>query len=582
MTSRPENGILGLTPSQLAVFGGITLAASLGINEILKKQTKPKKENGASNSKKEENIQDTEGDDDLGGVPRLTRKNTVDLDREARNYRVKLEATFAHRNELLEELKFLEGPTSEIQKIPHLATLLEVYDFPKILSPLLGDSKYRSVFGGEGFLPEESFVCSNSYVLSHAVFGPKNPIQSTKKYLKAGPRNHIFFNPDEVRACIVTCGGLCPGLNVVIRELFNSLWYNYKVRSISGIRFGYKGFYTYDWVEMSPGSVKNIHNLGGTVLGSSRGGFDIDKIMNQILEKGINQIYCIGGDGTHRGIYELYKAVAERKLKISVVGIPKTIDNDILVIDKSFGVDTAVEEATKAIDSAHVEATAAENGIGLVKLMGRSAGFIAMYAALANRDVDICLIPEFPFEMDGPDGLLSYVKRRVKSKGYCVIVAAEGAGFSIRDADLSSEGVDASGNPKLPDVGKYLKDRITESFKQAKMELTLKYIDPTYMIRTVPANAFDKQVCGTLAQNAVHGAMSGWTGFTVGTVCERTCYIPLTDITSGKRTIPPMDRGWQRLLAFTGQPSFLNDPEILATCKVERKPTGIDEKDKHD
>lgn len=475
-------------------------------------------------------------------------------------------------------MKFLDSDTCDIEKIPHLAVTLQLCgEFPSIVTPLVGDSKYRSVYGGEGFLPEEAFVSENTFVLSRAEVGPKHPITDSKKLLRAGPRKFIYFRPSEVRACIVTCGGLCPGTNVVIREIFNTLYYNYKVKSIFGIRYGFKGFYTYEWLELKPENVKRIHNWGGTILGSSRGGFDAEKIVESIVLNDINQVYCIGGDGTHRGILNLFQEFTRKKLNVSIVGIPKTIDNDIAIIDKSFGFETAVEEAQRAIQSADIEANSAEHGIGLVKLMGRQAGFIAMNASLASRDVNICLVPEFPFELNGPRGLFAFISRRLRVKNHCVMVVAEGAGSAILDAKLENKGHDASGNVKFADVGVFIKEKLTDFLKQQGLDFSLKYIDPTYMIRTVPANSFDKQICSQLAQNAVHGAMAGWTGFTVGTVNNRTCWIPLTEIVNPPSSVKirPDDRAWQRLLASTGQPSFINLEEDL--CKDDETCVSVDD-----
>ncbi|KAL4469541.1 hypothetical protein ABPG74_004794 [Tetrahymena malaccensis] len=463
-------------------------------------------------------------------------------------------------NTLMEEVKNLESRTCNILKVPNLIIEVPQDEIPCYLSPLYGENNYREVFGGGGFLPDTAFVYTGSYVLSDAVIGKNQSLDQSKRYVRAGPRKHNYFNPQQVKAAIVTCGGLCPGLNVVIREIFMCLYFNYGVRTIYGIKYGYKGFYQYDWQELTVKDVKEIQRLGGTVLGSSRGGFDKDKIVDNLVKHGITHVYCLGGDGTHRGIQALFNEVRSRKLNISIVGIPKTIDNDIPIIDKSFGFETSVEEAVKAIQSAHVEAHCAEYGVGLVRLMGRYAGFIAMEATNASRDAHVCLVPEFKFNLYGEEGVLEYVYQRLLAKRNCIVVVAEGAGEAVLDAQFSNSGEkDASGNTKLSDIGAFLQKEIVDYGKKKGMEVTLKYINPTYMIRTVPANALDRKMCTQLAQNAVHGAMAGFTGFTVGHVNNRLCYIPLDEICkegSGRR-IKAEDRAWQRLLASTGQPSFL-------------------------
>uniref|UniRef100_A0A7S1XGL7 ATP-dependent 6-phosphofructokinase n=1 Tax=Compsopogon caeruleus TaxID=31354 RepID=A0A7S1XGL7_9RHOD len=383
----------------------------------------------------------------------------------------------------------------------------------------------------------------------------------SREFLRCGPRERIAFHPFVVKAAIVTCGGLCPGLNTVIRELFNTLTQLYGVREVYGIPFGYRGFYAtnFSHIKLTEERVDQIHHFGGTILGSSRGGFDLERIIASIEDFGYNQVYVIGGDGTHRGALKLYEETRRRKRKIAVVGIPKTIDNDISLIDKSFGFDTAVEEAQRAINSAKVEAQSGFNGVGLVKLMGRHSGYIAMFSTLASRDVNICLIPEVPFCLDGPAGVFQYLNSVLEKKGHAVIVVAEGAGMDLISEEQPPQISDASGNPKLPDIGLWLKDKINAFFKKQMMEINLKYIDPTYMIRTVPANASDNLYCGLLGQSAVHGAMAGYTGYTVGLINTHFVMIPMEEIANrGRVSVDVTSRMWNRVIATTGQPAFSN------------------------
>ncbi|XXQ29815.1 Phosphofructokinase domain-containing protein [Plasmodiophora brassicae] len=374
-------------------------------------------------------------------------------------------------------------------------------------------------------------------------------------FVRAGPRSEIVFRPTEVVACIVTCGGLCPGLNDVIHELVEMLHYNYSVDTVYGIRFGYRGFYDPDflpYLRLTPAVTQAFHKTGGTMLGSSRGGFDLDKILNAIKEHDISQIYIIGGDGTHRGATAIYDEVRRRKLKISVVCIPKTIDNDIGIIDRSFGFNTAVEEAQKAIASARVEAACVPKGIGLVKLMGRYAGFIAAHATLASQEVDLCLIAEIPIQLEGDQGILSHIKRAIEKNGHCTIVLAEGAGGNLLQ---KSDVRDASGNYIPEDIGVYLKKVLKDHFRSIGTEVSIKYNDPSYMIRSVPANASDAIYCMILAQNAVHGAMAGYTGFTSGLVNNRTVLLPINLVTESSPTfLNPNGHTWERVVRTTHQP----------------------------
>ncbi|XP_078149862.1 ATP-dependent 6-phosphofructokinase 6-like [Carex rostrata] len=434
-----------------------------------------------------------------------------------------------------------------LEDVPHFSDYIpDLHSHP---NPLQDNPAYSVV--------KQYFVDVDDTVAQKIVV-QKNSKKGTH-FRRAGPRQKVYFESDEVKACIVTCGGLCPGLNTVVRELVCALYSIYGVTKILGIKGGYKGFYSCNTIELTPKLVNDIHKRGGTILGTSRGGHDTVKIVDAIQDRGINQVYIIGGDGTQKGASIIYEEIQRRGLKVAVVGIPKTIDNDIEVIDKSFGFDTAVEEAQKAIYAAHVEAESHENGIGLVKLMGRNSGFIAMYATLASRDVDCCLIPESPFYLEGEGGLLEFIEKRLKENGHMVIVAAEGAGQDLIADSLRNTDHDASGNKVLLDVGLWLSQKIKEHFSGKKrMRVNLKYIDPTYMIRAVPSNASDNIYSTLLAQSAVHGAMAGYTGFTVGPVNGRHAYIPYYRITEKQKKVVITDRMWARLLSSTNQPSFLS------------------------
>ncbi|CAH9116742.1 unnamed protein product [Cuscuta europaea] len=333
----------------------------------------------------------------------------------------------------------------------------------------------------------------------------------------------------------------------------------YGVEDVLGIQGGYRGFYSKNTIKLTPKVVNAIHKSGGTFLQTSRGGHDTNKIVDNIQDRGINQVYIIGGDGTQRGAAAIYKEVEKRGLKVAVVGIPKTIDNDIAVIDKSFGFDTAVEEAQRAINAAHVEVESVENGVGIVKLMGRYSGSIAMHATLASRDVDCCLIPESPFYLEGRGGLFEFIEARLRENGHIVIVLAEGAGQDyVAQSMHAADERDASGNRLLLDSGLWLTQKTKDHFTTAlNMAINMKYIDPTYMIRAIPSNGSDNIYCTLLAQSAIHGAMAGYTGFTVGPVNGRHAYIPISQVTETQNTVKLTDRMWARVLASTNQPSFI-------------------------
>ncbi|PSS20831.1 ATP-dependent 6-phosphofructokinase [Actinidia chinensis var. chinensis] len=449
-----------------------------------------------------------------------------------------------------------------LEDVPHLTDY--VADLPTYPNPLQDNPSYSVV--------KQYFVNVDDTVAQKIVVHKSSP--RGRHFRRAGPRQKVYFESDEVHACIVTCGGLCPGLNTVIREIVCGLYHMYGVKKVLGIDGGYRGFYSRNTITLTPKVVNDIHKRGGTVLGTSRGGHNTAKIVDSIQDRGINQVYIIGGDGTQRGASVIYEEIRRRGLKVAVAGIPKTIDNDIPVIDKSFGFDTAVEEAQRAINAAHVESESIENGIGLVKLMGRDSGFIAMHATLASRDVDCCLIPESPFYLEGPGGLFEYIEKRLKENGHMVIVIAEGAGQELLSESLhSSNQKDPSGNKLLQDVGLWISQRIKDHFsRQKKMSINLKYIDPTYMIRAVPSNASDNVYCTLLAQSAVHGAMAGYTGFTVAPVNGRHSYIPFYRIIERQNKVVITDRMWARLLSSTNQPSFMTAKDVIEYTREEEPP----------
>ncbi|PXF40573.1 ATP-dependent 6-phosphofructokinase 7 [Gracilariopsis chorda] len=404
-----------------------------------------------------------------------------------------------------------------------------------------------------------SFVGSRETILVDIISDAENTTMS-RELVRAGPRKELAFHPsNQARPCIVTCGGLCPGLNSVIRELVMTLKKMYRVSRVDGIPFGYRGFYSTHMTiaELTEERVCDIHHEGGSIIGSSRGGHDTKRICDSIVAMGYNQIFIIGGDGTHRGAVKIFEELKRRRVMASVVGIPKTIDNDIALIDKSFGFDTAVEEAQRSIKCAKIEAKSAINGIGLVKLMGRHSGQIAMFATLASRDVDCCLIPEVHFELDGKAGLFQYIEDTLRRKGHMVIVVAEGAGLELIEREIESSDFDESGNKKLSDVGLWLKTHIVSDFRMRGREINLKLIDPTYEIRSVPANASDNLHCSLLAQSAVHGAMHGFSGFSVGMINTHFVLIPMEEICRRGRTkVDVKSRMWHRVIATTMQPSL--------------------------
>ena len=409
----------------------------------------------------------------------------------------------------------------------------------------------RSLRTGEGV---GTFVSEDMRVLYEPRFRLGEEIDMLS-FQRAGAREDLFFDPAKTRAAIVTCGGLCPGINNVIRSLVLELTYNYGVPSILGIRYGYRGLNPEKGrppIELTPEQVEGIHHQGGTLLGSSRGPQDPKTTVDFLVEQNINILFCIGGDGTQRGAHSMADEIARRKLPIAIVGIPKTIDNDIKFCFRTFGFFSAVAEAEKVIDRAHVEAKGVLNGIGLVKLMGRQAGFITAAATLASGEANFALIPEVPFELDGPRGFLAALERRLIAREHAVVVVAEGAGQHLLE-DCEDGACDASGNRKLQDIGLLLKQKITEHFAAAKMPAKVKYMDPSYHIRSVPANAADSLLCEQLARSAAHAGMAGKTDLLIGLWHNHLVHVPLEVSTGMKKQLSTEGELWTSVLALTGQ-----------------------------
>jgi len=402
------------------------------------------------------------------------------------------------------------------------------------------------------------FTQNDDSVLYHTRFSDIKPYIEQQleppAFEIAGPRENIFFDPDVLKCGIVTCGGLCPGLNDVIRAIVLSLHHQYGVKKILGFRYGYEGLnpsYYHSPMELKPATVGDIHQKGGSLLGSSRGPQDPKIIVDTLIQLGIGILFIIGGDGTLRGAQAISQEIEKRNLNISVICIPKTIDNDISNVDMSFGYETAVAESRRSTTTAHVEAMGARNGIGLVKLMGRDSGFIAAAATLANNDVNFCLIPEVEFSLET---LLKLLERRISQRGHAVIVVGEGAGQNLFSDDL---GEDASGNRKLGDIGQLLKSEIKSYFLSRSMDITLKYIDPSYMIRSTPASAADSAFCLQLGMHAVHAGMTGRTSMLVGHWNNQFTHVPIPMAVDSRRKVDPDGKLWASVLASTGQPTYL-------------------------
>jgi 6-phosphofructokinase 1 len=423
----------------------------------------------------------------------------------------------------------------------------------------LGKRLIKSPLNISNFTQDKKRLLFNSYLDNYLSCTDKEGQPLSVEL--AGPRDKIFFDPCQTKAAIVTCGGLCPGINDVIRSLTMTLFHRYGVKKILGFKYGLMGLNpasAQKLINLTPEFVNDITSIGGSILSTSRGPQDVDVMVDYLVRLNINILFCIGGDGTIRAAEKIIAELTRRNLKIAIVCIPKTIDNDLNLIQKSFGFDTAIEKTVEAIKSAHVEAKGAFNGIGLIKIMGRNSGHIATHAALAQNDTNFVLIPEVPFDLEGKNGFLTTLKKRIKSRGHAVILVAEGAGQDILRNNISPMEKDPSGNIRLLNIGLFLKNAIEDCFKKIDLEINLKYIEPSYLIRSVPANASDSIYCNSLGQYAVHAGMAGKTGILVALMKDEYVHFPLNTVTSNRK-IDSQDNIWLRVLETTGQPPSMKN-----------------------
>lgn len=446
----------------------------------------------------------------------------------------------------------------------HSRSLTPEMFFVDSLSPTYGHSTYPSPlkksFQTEDFIDNET----DKILVDISLEGVKQTLKTPKIlpcFERAGPREKLFWNPETTKVAIVTCGGLAPGLNNVIQSVVTFLYELYKVRNIYGIPYGYQGFshdsqtkkFNFGWRRLDSLSVQNIDFEGGSVLGIGRGHSDPKAIVESLLLRDINILFTVGGDGTLSGAHEICEEIKRRNLPIGVIGIPKTIDNDVLWVNKTFGFETAVGKAVEALRCAQTEARSALHGIGMVKLMGRNSGALTATAAVAMSDLDFVLVPEVELKLDGKGGFMNALVRKVLDKGHATIAVAEGVGQNLFPKTEIEK--DASGNVKLKDIGKFLKNAIQDEFKKRGLEQTLRYIDPSYTLRAQTTSADDSVFCAYLAQNAVHAAMAGKTACMIGYSHEHFTHVPLKLIAGGNKRVDVKGSLWLSVLAATGQPA---------------------------
>ncbi|KAL4449228.1 hypothetical protein ABPG74_015610 [Tetrahymena malaccensis] len=485
-----------------------------------------------------------------------SRKKTATIHSDSENIqierqRLKISAKLHVDNHLVEELRFLDSPLCEIERVHNLIIDRGLTQIDDIVT-----KKAES-------MPKGAFIFTNTFILNKVEYGPTCMIQSAKRWLRAGPRYNLYFQPQEVKALVLSVGSIVPGINVVIREIVRALNNNYGANQVYGARFGYKGVIEENFIDLSKNLADNVHSTGGSFLGVCRGGFNLNLILKVLIKHGFNQLYIIGGDGAMRSAQALQAEIAKKKHNIAICVIPKSVQGDIPIAEEQMGFQTTIEETAKAVEVGFVESQSHEYGIGLIRCFGRNAGFVASHVAEATGCVDVVLVPEFQWDLYGEKGVLEYIRSQIKVKKHLIIIVSEGSVNSLRDVHLPELGEDESGNKIYINIGEFLKDKIIQYCEDKKQPIIIKFIDPLYITRACRANPHDTKICSQMAQNAVHGCMAGFTGFAVVIVHHKTAFVPLSEMVSGhyENKLVPHNRHWQRVLAQTLQPSFINNEE---------------------
>ena len=400
---------------------------------------------------------------------------------------------------------------------------------------------------------ESTFVHDNMYYQDPIEMeeGNAGPI---RLFEKAGPRKHLFFEPAKAKVAIVTCGGLCPGMNNVIRSVYVQLHYHYGVPAVLGIRTAFLVFLR----SCQPAHVAEFGNgeqhppEGWHPAGNIARAGQPDIVVDFLQAP--TSAFSSPSAATARSAARIAwrKKCGGAISNISIIGIPKTIDDDVQYVNRSFGYFTAVDKAKEVIDSAHVEARCVLNGISIVKVMGRDSGFIAAGATLASQEVNFTLVPEVPFTLEGEGGLLSVLHRRLLERRHAVIVVAEGAGQELLP---HSEERDASGNRIHRDIGLFLRESIKDYFVAQRMGVVVRYLDPSYYIRSVPASTVDSVLCDSFARHAVHAAMAGKTDMIVGLQHGVFIHVPIPMATHKRKRLS--NEEWAAVVTATGQPDLV-------------------------
>lgn len=324
---------------------------------------------------------------------------------------------------------------------------------------------------------------------------------------------------------ILTGGGDCPGLNPVIRAVVRRA-INFNIEVI-GIKNGWAGLIVADTQVLTLESISGILPKGGTILGTSRtnpykNAGDVKKVVENYKKLGLEALVAVGGEDT--------LGVANKLCKegLNIVGIPKTIDNDLNATDYTFGFDTAVNIATECIDRLHTTAES-HHRIMVVEVMGRHAGWIATHAGMAGG-ADIILIPELPIDIGE---VCEYIKKRhERGKTFSIAVVAEGAKFKAGDTVVQEEKLDAFGHVRLGGIGSTLAEEIEKRTGYETRVTVLGHIQ-----RGGSPTAFDRVLATRFGVKAVDLAMENKFGQMVSLKGNEIVYVPLEEAVNQLKTV---------------------------------------------
>ncbi len=325
---------------------------------------------------------------------------------------------------------------------------------------------------------------------------------------------------------ILTGGGDCPGINPVIRAIVRkALKEDYEV---VGIKNGWKGLIEKDILALDIDSVSGILPKGGTILGTSRTNpykneEDVQRVKENFQSLKINALIAIGGEDTLRVAYKLYKE------GLNIVGIPKTIDNDLSATDKTFGFDTAVNIATEAIDRIHTTAES-HHRVMVVEVMGRHSGWIGLEAGIAGG-ADAILLPEFPVDIEEICNLIK--RRHDRGKTFSIVVVAEGAKFKKGKEALQEKKLDAFGHVRLGGIGQILGKKIEQRTGFETRVTVLGHIQ-----RGGIPTAYDRVLGTRYGVKAMELVMEGKFGQMASLQGNKIVSVPLEEAIGTIKTVP--------------------------------------------